>query len=135
MTTSKSKLIKHIGSKIFVFEKDQNFSFLGKRLFIIFGKRGQTRGMHAHRKHKQYLVCVNGECEVTLDNGYKKEKVILKSPDIGIEIKAMTWSKQVYKKKDTKILVLCDQIFKESDYIRDYLIFKKIINEKKKRKT
>ena len=135
MTISKSKSIKHNGSKLFVFEKDQNFSFLGKRLFIIFGKRGQTRGMHAHRKHKQYLICVNGECEVTLDNGYEIKKVILKSPEIGIEIKAMTWSKQVYKKKDTKILVLCDQTFKERDYIRDYLIFKKIINEKKKRKT
>ena len=57
------------------------------------------------------------------------------TPEIGIEIKAMTWSKQVYKKKDTKILVLCDHTFKERDYIRDYLIFKKIVNEKKKRKT
>ena len=132
---NKSKFINDRRSKLFVFEKDKNFSFLGKRLFIIFGKTGQVRGTHAHKKQKQYLICVNGECEVTLDNGYDEKKVILKDPQVGIEIEPMVWSKQVYKKKNTKILVLCDQTFKEKDYIRDYLTFKKIKNAKNKRKS
>ena len=130
MKINKSKFIKHCGSKLFIFEKDEAFSFLGKRLFIIFGKKGQLRGRHAHKKHKQYLICVNGECEVTIDNGYQKKKIKLSDPKYGIEIDPMIWSEQLYKKKGTKILVLCDQKFKEKDYIRKYSTYKKIVNAK-----
>lgn len=130
MKISKSKYIKHCGSELFIFEKDDAFSFLSKRFFIIFGKKGQVRGRHAHKKHKQYLICISGECEVIIDDGFIKKKIKLNDPKFGVEINPMIWSEQLYKKKNTKILVLCDQKFQEKDYIRKYSTFKKIISGK-----
>jgi hypothetical protein len=49
--------------------------------------------------------------------------VRLTEPDLGIYLDAMMWHEMVGFDKDTIILVVASDIYRESDYIRDYETF------------
>lgn len=58
-------------------EENKNIPFKIKRVYYIFDtKEGVIRGLHAHKNLEQVLVCVNGLCEILLDDG--EEKSIIK---------------------------------------------------------
>ena len=63
-----------------------------KRVYYIFGtKEGVARGFHAHKSIKQVMVCVTGSCNILLDNGLKREEVLLDSPTKGLLIEDLIW--------------------------------------------
>src|SRR5438309_11704008 len=60
-----------------------NLPFLPKRFFFVFNVgEGQTRGGHAHKTVQQLLVCVNGSCLVSLDDGKTRDEVWLDKPEL-----------------------------------------------------
>ncbi|EKD77387.1 MAG: hypothetical protein ACD_42C00350G0004 [uncultured bacterium] len=94
-----------------------------KRFFIIIGNEQEKRGNHAHKTLSQLLVCVHGICEVTVDDGENQKIFVLQKPDEALLIPPGIWSKQTYLKPETTLLVACDALYDESDYLRDYDIF------------
>lgn len=88
------------------------------------------RGFHAHYKNRQVLFCIQGNLEMVLDNGKRKEKIILNKPNEGLLIDRLIWHEMYGFKKDTILLVLSSAIFDPKDYIRDYQKFLKIANGK-----
>ena len=100
------------------FQKNLNFNI--KRSFIVYGKQNIIRGNHAHIECNQFLCCINGICEIKCDDGKDSNINILDSPSTILKIPNMIWSSQKYKSNNTILLVLCDQEYSESDYIRDY---------------
>ena len=100
------------------FKKKLNINI--ERTFIVFGENNVIRGNHAHKKCNQFLCCINGICEIDCDDGRNSNINILKSPSTILKIPNMIWSSQKYKSNNTILLVLCDQEYSESDYIRDY---------------
>tara|TARA_B100001115_G_C15487199_1_gene230132 strand:+ start:130 stop:510 length:381 start_codon:yes stop_codon:yes gene_type:complete len=113
-------------AKINVYE---NFpkDFQLKRVFIVNGKNGEVRGGHAHKKCTQILICISGEVVVDIN---KKEKVVLSIPSDGLIISPLIWSSQRYVTDTSKLMVLCDYKYDEKDYIRNYLEYLRIIDEK-----
>ena len=49
-----------------------------KRIFYVYGVHDQdNRGKHAHHKTQQILICLQGELEVIVDDGYMKKTITL----------------------------------------------------------
>ena len=78
------------------------------------------RGMHAHKILEQVIFCVNGSFELHLDDGKKKQKVVMNNLSVGIRLRKMTWHHMTKFSPDCVIFVVASHYHKESDYIRDY---------------
>lgn len=92
-----------------------------KRVYYIYGvPKNIIRGKHAHKKLEQVIVCVSGSCDFILDNGDKKEKVTLDSPNRGIYIKNNIWREFTNFSSNCVIMVLASELYCETDYIRNY---------------
>ena len=114
-------------------EGNKSVPFDIKRVYYIFGtKEGISRGFHAHRNLKQVAVCVTGSCRFILDNGKQKEEIILDSATKGLLIEDLTWREMYDFSPDCVLMVLANEHYNESDYIRDYQSFiKEVENEKR----
>ena len=90
-----------------------------KRVFVVSGSPGVTRGKHAHKQLTQILVCVHGSCKVLCDDGSSTKEFILDGIDQLLIIPPGIWAEQTYSTQNTVLMVLCDLPFDEGDYIRD----------------
>ena len=110
-------------------EQSKNIPFDIKRVYYIFGtKKDIRRGFHAHKKLKQVAVCISGSCEFLLDNGKTKKTTLLNSPNKGLLINDMIWHEMYNFSSDCVVMVLADDFYDESDYIRNYDEFLKMVN-------
>ena len=109
-----------------VIEANQSIPFDIKRMYYIFAaSKDKPRGFHAHKDLKQLAICVSGSCKFILDNGKTKEEVMLDSPTKGLIIDSMMWREMHDFSGNCVLVVLANQHYDESDYIRDYAEFKK----------
>ena len=115
-----------IKKNLIVFNKLDNDVFKIKRFFSITEKKGIIRGNHAHKKCKQFLICMLGKIKVVCKDGRHTKTFILSNPSRGLLIPEGIWSNQVYLDNKNILNVFCDYDFKESDYIRDYSNYLKV---------
>ena len=86
---------------------------------------GQSRGAHAHRELHQFLVAIQGECRVVLESGAgARDELRLDRPSIGLHVPPMTWV-ELDDFKNSVVLVLASDVYREDDYIRDFETFKR----------
>ncbi|WP_272694369.1 sugar 3,4-ketoisomerase [Providencia sp. PROV036] len=105
-------------------EQNKNIPFEVKRIYYIFGtKEGVSRGFHAHKKLRQLAICVRGSCRFIMDDGKNKEELILDTPHKGLLIEPMQWHEMHDFSEDCIIIVLANNYYDESDYIRNYDLF------------
>lgn len=113
----------HRGNLVAI-ESNVNVPFEIERVFYIFGVHSDIpRGNHAHFETKQYLIAVNGSCKVTFDDGYKKNTYLLDKPHLGLFQDAMIWGTMHDFSSDCVLLVMANNSYQDSDYIRDYDAF------------
>jgi dTDP-4-dehydrorhamnose 3,5-epimerase-like enzyme len=106
-------------------EAVRNVPFDLKRAYIIFGTiEGVRRGLHAHRATEQLAVCVHGKCSFLLDDGKARATIVLDRPDLGLYLGPMLWHEMFDFSADCVLLVLANQYYDESDYIRNYAAFR-----------
>ncbi|MFW2043333.1 WxcM-like domain-containing protein [Acinetobacter sp. ULE_I001] len=110
-------------------ESNQSIPFEVKRLYYIFNTTNMPRGFHAHLDLKQVAICLKGSCRFILDDGYKKEEVILNSAAQGLVIESLMWREMHDFSEDCVLLVLASEHFDEADYIRNYDEFLQIVNK------
>lgn len=102
-------------------EIGKNIPFRPARFFSVYNvPEGTIRGKHAHKKCEQFLVCLSGQVDVTLDNGEERFVHCLDSPNKGLHIPAGIWGEQTYVLPSTILLVLASHIYDPIDYINDY---------------
>ncbi len=98
-----------------------------KRVYYMFDTTsGVRRGFHAHKKLTQIAIPVKGSCKFLLDDGNQVEHVLLDSPTVGLIIEPMVWHEMYEYSEDCVLMVLADDYYDESDYIRDYDTFKRM---------
>jgi len=107
-----------------VMEELNNVPFSIARVFVVRAPSGAIRGQHAHRTCVQFLTCPSGSIEVICDDGEQTMTCLLDRPDMGLLIPPSIWAQQVYKEDGTVLTVLCDRLFEEADYIREYEAFR-----------
>lgn len=132
MSLIKSISFKPLGDErgsLVALEGNKSVPFDIKRVYYIFGtKEGVSRGFHAHQNLKQVAVCVTGSCRFVLDNGKQREEVVLDKSTTGLLIEDLTWREMHDFSPDCVLMVLASEYYDESDYIRDYEEFLKIVN-------
>ncbi len=102
-------------------EQNKNIPFDIKRVYYIFGtEQGVARGFHAHKELVQVAICIKGSCSFLMDDGNKKETIILDSPTIGLVIDVMQWHEMYDFSEDCVLMVLASNYYDEADYVRDY---------------
>ena len=102
-------------------EGNKNIPFDIKRVYYMTGmKPGVPRGFHAHRQLQQVAICVTGYCRIILDDGNCREETWLDSPAKGLLIGDMVWREMHDFSQDCVLMVLANEYYDESDYIRDY---------------
>ena len=127
------QIIDSHDGKLSVAESDIDIPFNIKRVYYIydFDSNKSIRGYHAHKTVEQVLFCISGSFTLKLFDGINYYEEKMNKPNIGLFIGKYIWHTMHNFSDNCIILVLASEHFDETDYIRDFNNFKKIINEKK----
>jgi mannose-6-phosphate isomerase-like protein (cupin superfamily) len=109
-----------------VIEKDI-LPFIIKRVYYLYDvPSDSSRGGHAHKTLKQFLIALSGSFNVVLDNGTKRRSITLNRPNKGLLIPSGVWRELNNFSAGAVCLSLVSEVFDEEDYIRDYNDFKNL---------
>ena len=101
-------------------EEFNDIPFRIKRVYYMYDTvEGVVRGHHAHKRLEQ----------IRLDNGSEKKVVLLEKPYEGLYISHAMWREMYDFSPDAVLMVLASEVYDESDYIRDYDEFLRMVNE------
>jgi hypothetical protein len=128
------KIVDGIDGTISVAENFRQIPFEIKRVYYIYNlhRPDAVRGKHAHKKLEQVLFCINGSCEIGLDDGTATQTIVLDQPHIGVYLGVELWHTMNRFSPHCILLVVASDIYKESDYIRDYREFLHYIGKEKR---
>ena len=92
-----------------------------KRVYYLFDvPSGAERGGHAHIAQKQVLIALSGSFDVILDDGTNKQTYTLNRPSKGLFVIEGLWRELQNFSSGAVCLVIAQDVFDESDYIRGY---------------
>lgn len=118
------------GNLTFIEGKGGHCPFNIKRVFYLNDvPTGESRGAHAHRELHQFLICLSGSFDVSLDDGTIQSTIHLNRPWKGLHIPPMIWAAEVDFSPGSVCLVLASDFYIEEDYFRDYGDFLKAVNK------
>ena len=124
-----SKVHTDVGN-ITVLENGENIPFDVKRIYYLYDvPGGESRGGHAHYELEQYIIAASGAFDVVLDDGVNKRRVTLNRPHIALHIVPGLWRELDDFSSGSICMVLASHTYEESDYIRNYSEFKKLVNQ------
>ncbi|EPG76151.1 WxcM-like protein [Leptospira fainei serovar Hurstbridge str. BUT 6] len=117
----KNKTGGSVGNLV-VLEGERDIPFPIKRVYYITKIESSTniRGKHAHRSLEQVIFCVNGSFTLELDDGRKRQNIVMNKENIGVRLGPMLWHTMRDFSVDCVILVIASDYYSEADYIRDY---------------
>lgn len=81
---------------------------------------GESRGGHAHKQLKEFVIALSGSFTVTLDDGTQRREFHLNHPYQGLLIETGVWRTLDDFSSGAVCLVLASELYDEDDYIRDY---------------
>jgi dTDP-4-dehydrorhamnose 3,5-epimerase-like enzyme len=111
-------------------EEHRQVPFEIKRVYYLYDvPSGATRGGHAHKALEQVVIALSGSFDVVLDDGYSRRKFFLNRPHYGLYIPPGIWRELENFSSNSVALSLVSQVYTESDYVRDYGIFKNMIRD------
>ena len=85
---------------------------------------GSTRGGHAHKELKQFIVAIAGSFDVVLDDGTEKRRIHLNRSYNGLYVCPMIWRELDNFSSGAVCMVLASLKYTEEDYLRNYAEFK-----------
>jgi hypothetical protein len=104
-----------------VVEGFKDIPFEIKRVFYLYDvPTGEDRGAHAHKELHQFMICLSGSFDVVIDDGNHKTSFHLNRPWRGLHVPPMNWGAEVNFDPGSICLVLASDVYKESDYYRNY---------------
>jgi SAM-dependent methyltransferase len=116
-----------------VVQAREHVPFKVDRVFFVKPSDTDTeRGNHAHRSLTQFMICIQGEIDIIVDDSKSKKTYKLTDSSKGLLVPPDIFCTQKYLSKDAVLMVLCDKPFFESDYIRNYDEFISYVGKKAK---
>jgi len=111
-------------------ENQTHLPFEVKRAYWIYDVPGGTdRGGHAYAENTEFVIALSGSFDVLLDDGEHVERFSLNRSYYGLLIPKMVWRTMVNFSTNSLALVLSSTEYSESDYIRDYQDFLKVVRK------
>ena len=102
---------------------EKELPFIIKRIFYIYGVDNSVRGKHRHKTTRQFLISIQGHCEIYNREGCgcPIEKFILDSPSKGLLLEPHDWHYMKNFSPDCILQVFASTSFDAQDYIyEDY---------------
>ncbi len=116
-----------------VIEEIKNIPFKIKRTYWIYDvPGGEVRGGHAYRENQEFIVALSGSFDVILDNGKEQKIYSLNRSYYGLYVPKGVWRQMENFSTNSLALILASIPFDPSDYIYDYTLFKKSMQESDK---
>ena len=87
-----------------------------KRVYWIY-QFGAKRGGHRHKKTMQALVCINGSCEIFINNGNEQKSVMLDCSNRCLILEPDDWHTMECYDKNAVLLVMASEYYDKDDYV------------------
>ena len=102
-------------------EGNRHIPFEIKRAYWIYDvPGGETRGGHAYKALREFVVAVSGSFDLVLDDGTRKTIHHLNRSYYGIYVPNLVWRSLENFSTNALCLVLASEKYDVSDYVRDY---------------
>lgn len=122
------KISDRRGNLTFI-EESRHVPFDIRRVFFVYDiPTGEMRGAHAHKELEQVIVCLSGALDVHLDDGRERRTIHLNRPWLGLYVPPLVWASEGNFDAGTSYLVLASDLYRESDYYRDYEEFRRAVD-------
>ena len=110
-------------------ENSTDIPFCIKRIFFMFNvKQIAKRAQHANMKAQALMICLNGCCDMLLDDEKGQQvNIQLNRKDQGAYIEPKTWIEMSNFSKDCLVLVMSDYYYDRKHQIRDYQEFSEAV--------
>ena len=97
-----------------------------KRVYYLFDVPSTShRGGHSHIHQNEILIALSGSFEVVIYDGSNQKSFLLNKPNVGLQIVPGLWRELQNFSSGAVCLVIAEDVFDESDYIRDFETFQK----------
>ncbi|GAA3639323.1 sugar 3,4-ketoisomerase [Flavivirga jejuensis] len=117
------KIEDHRGN-LAIIEKEV-IPFQVQRVYYLYDiPSGSSRGGHAHKELRQFLIALSGSFDVILKDGEVERRITLNNPSKGLLITPGNWRELENFSSGAVCLVLASNVYCEEDYIRDFEVFK-----------
>jgi oxalate decarboxylase/phosphoglucose isomerase-like protein (cupin superfamily) len=120
------KILDDRGNITFL-ESENHIPFKITRTYWIYDvPGGEVRGGHAYRTTHEFIIAISGSFDVILDNSEEIKIYPLNRSYFGLYVPNMIWRKLENFSTNSLCLILASDDYNESEYIRDYELFKQI---------
>lgn len=103
------------------FENDQFIPFEIKRVYWIYDvPGGEMRGGHAYKTLNEFIVALSGSFDVVYNDGTGEKRITLNRSYYGLYMPKMVWRHLDNFSTNSLVLIASDEIYMESEYIRDF---------------
>lgn len=90
---------------------------------------GETRGGHAYKENKEFIIALSGSFDVILDDGKKRRTFSLNRSYYGLYVPQGIWREMDNFSTNSLALVLSSTPYTPEDYIYNYQQFKLLCHE------
>lgn len=113
---------------ITVVEEGVHTPFRFKRAYFLHDVSSDSvRGGHAHKQLLQLFIAVSGSVRVSLETASDRHEFFLSSPTKGLLVPNLTWRLLDQFSEGSALLVLASERYDESDYVRSYDDFQRLV--------
>ncbi|WP_312760847.1 FdtA/QdtA family cupin domain-containing protein [Epilithonimonas sp.] len=113
------------------FEHPSHLPFEIERTYWIYDvPGGEVRGSHAFREQQEFIIALSGSFDVVIHDGKEEKRFSLNRSYYGLFIPKMFWRRLENFSTNSLAIIVSDKAYNEKDYIRDFVEFKKLADEK-----
>ena len=96
-----------------------------KRVYYLYDVPSHAeRGGNAHKTQQKVLIALNGSFEVVLKDGTSEKAFLLNKPNEALYIPNGIWREMRNFSSGAVCLIIASEDFDESDYIREFEVFR-----------
>lgn len=112
------------------FENNKQIPFIIRRVYWIYDvPGGESRGSHAFKESEEFVVALSGSFDIVLDDGKEKILFSMNRSYYGLYIPKMYWREINNFSTNSLALIVSNTKYNEDDYIRDYDVFRTLIEK------
>jgi hypothetical protein len=121
------KFLDPRGNLSFIEDNNQIPFKISRTYWIYDVPGGEVRGAHAYKSLQEFIVALSGSFDVVLHDGKQEHRFHLNRSYYGLYVPKMYWRSMENFSTNSVAMILADQEYNESDYIRDFEQFKKLV--------
>lgn len=81
---------------------------------------GEKRAGHAQRTGRELLLAIRGSLVVTVDDGTRKQEILLQHPEVGLVLAPMTWCVVSQFSQGAVLAVFASNAYDKNDQVCNY---------------